>query len=554
LRGNLVNISALKTLLTVLLVLLGSGSISLTPELENVPFRPADPFLFLKSADSHNHHALTATQESKKTTPAYSLDMGTSSTVPISVQVEALLSSYDITANKMGESASTVPTKVSATKRDAATRVQLRHVQKTTSDPFSIPSSELPVNERGSEFGTPGDEQIFGAPDDPDIPIGVLTSMVEDDPWGDTLSLEDENPFFHPLQELIEDQSALNDSQDASPTDQTDENSGDSGNDNQDQPPNDSGGEDQTNDGQDNSGGASGDTSDGDSEDVQEPDPEKIEVILFSGQQKKDRNKRNKTKSGNVYSVVTSVAVQLDETHFELDTGKIIEIDFDWIHCNANYGEFFFFDDFNRDGATDFLRCTKKRSKCTLYVNTGSDWVAMQPFTLPYQPTGVVRMSFSSTKKKQLTFYSSQAGVIDFLEDLGNFQSLFTLNFPPEYDGLAASDFNHDGLDDLVLLNFNDNTVSYLLNVNGQSLRPLSYNLPVFSEPRQISFCPTSEAVCVDIWHCQYEPTNLIYIKKSKKKKISALSFSTLSPQTYLLLGDFDKDGVVDIGFGHMIN
>jgi hypothetical protein len=165
-------------------------------------------------------------------------------------------------------------------------------------------------------------------------------------------------------------------------------------------------------------------------------------------------------------------------------------------------------------------------------------------------------MSFTGNDRKQLAYYSRQSSSIDFLEyreDLISDSNSLVVPFSNKYDAMAAMDFNEDGYDDIVLLNFNSNRATYLLNVDGQALRPLSVNLPLVGRPEFVSFAPTPGRNKVRFLMSPYGDRSLLFLVTRKSGILPISCLSSLSPNTCLLLGDFDLDGLVDLAVGHFV-
>jgi len=404
----------------------------------------------------------------------------------------------------------------------------------TVSAPFSEPSPDWQQMQTA----------FLGAPDDPEFPIAVLASMVEEDPWTDTLSLEDENPFAHLIQELTGGDSDENENPE-NPDDQEhpdqpadeDPQPDDNHNDDQDDP--------------DNPDIDPGGSDNGDDPDEEEP-TEKLAQILFVPDSKLGNFLRM---TGCRSRADTFILDQLDEIHFEAENGYSLTIEYDFFISGAQLDAFFLADDFTDDGLTD-LFCTLKTSPvCSLLLNTRSDFELAHMFQLPYVPTGLVQLSFFDPQNKQLACYSKQVGAIDFLENIGgqHFQSLLTLPFPSSYDGIARSDFNNDGFDDLILLNFTQNTASYLVNIQGISLRILSQNLPHFPSPELVVFNPTVDGPRARLWLLDYSDQTLLYVIGSNNTAIPLASYAGLSRGNCLLIGDFNQDEIVDFAIGRVL-
>ena len=135
----------------------------------------------------------------------------------------------------------------------------------------------------------------------------------------------------------------------------------------------------------------------------------------------------------------------------------------------------------------------------------------------------------------------------------GTFGILLSFPLPTGYDGVVGVDFTLDGYDDLVLQNLNHNRVNYLANDAGDGFRPLSANAPTFPGPVMGRFQPRPNQSKAKFWLCQYGDQNLVYMVNRYNRSVPVLLFSDLGVETCLILADFDQNGTVDTGVGHIV-
>lgn len=376
------------------------------------------------------------------------------------------------------------------------------------------------------------DENIGEHNSGPEISFDLLADMVSDDPWQDILSESEDNPFSHVIYEMSSSRggnggSSANESGDSSGN-TADNSAGD----------NTGQAQDQGDSSSDNGGRlpTGGDDADQDDDDGVFP-----QVMVFWAE------------SGvNQYACTA----QLGNNRFRFGPGDIRKIDFTWLPYSRSLDEHYLLDDFNHDGLTDVLITPRSKLTCQLHLNAGEGWTALPAVSLPYVPTSASRISLPDSTMRNLVYYSNTLQIMEILEMRGNgaFNSVLRFQVPANFDSLSTADFNRDGLDDLVLINFEQNRAFYLLNVNNRAFRPMSGNLMNFSLSELIRFVPKPSGLEAKLWWCTYGTQNLLYLANYRSRPVPVATLNPLDAKSCLLLGDFNQDGIPDIGIGRLVN
>jgi hypothetical protein len=381
-------------------------------------------------------------------------------------------------------------------------------------------------------FRNQADEPGSGAAavEEPTIPLSLLVNMVGEDPWMNTLSQAEENPFTHAIRQEVastENTAAQSSSQTGTQTTQPSQ-----GNSNGATPPADA-------------SNTSGNTNPPGEE--QEPG-----TSTSSGEAKPEAVLFVASASGSV------VALRADcesDRVFRIDQNRVLEVEHISFLETKDYNDYFIVSDFNQDGLADVLRTGKSDGAYQLFLNEGSGWTPMSPGSLPFHPSCGAWLKILDPVDRQLAFINPRQRLLEVLQAFGDgtFGSLFSFSLPGDYDALAGEDFTHDGYDDLILQNFSQNKANYLANAAGAGFRPLATNAPSFPQPVMGRFTPRPNQGKASFWFCQFETQNLVYIVNRYSRAVPVVLFGDFGVETCLILADFDQNGTVDIAVGHIV-
>jgi hypothetical protein len=112
-------------------------------------------------------------------------------------------------------------------------------------------------------------------------------------------------------------------------------------------------------------------------------------------------------------------------------------------------------------------------------------------------------------------------------------------------------DFDGDGVNDLLLTNYSDLTVSVYLNQKDATFVE-STVLPLQSFPFLQSKADLNGDGIDDVVYVQHVGDQIsIVVVNGKDGSISSLANTMLDPSIYYVLGDFNQDGVIDIAIAH---
>ena len=369
------------------------------------------------------------------------------------------------------------------------------------------------------------DDPVTSNPSDitePVVPIAVLATLVNEDPWNGALEPGDDNPFTQVLlQTDPEPDAAANDAN----------GNADNGADTHPDPDDPSAG--------DSNADTTSETSDTDAASTVESSEGNPKCVVFV-----------RSATGQTASLF---AERIDENHFELDNGTVMEIRL----CGSfvdRRGDptFLLIDDFNNDLLTDALNIQQSSGACRLFLNTGAELAPLRPFTPSSRPKFGSQLPFYEPGSRQLVLYSTENKTLEIYENWGSgqFELYASIPLAYKYDGIASSDFNGDGFGDLILQNLQYNRVSFLQNVNGQALRLLAAP-PPFSSPVLMQFSPWPGRSPARFWLCDYGDQLMIYPVTSGPDRLAVL-LNRLEADNCLVVGDFNQDNRLDFAIGRI--
>jgi len=399
-------------------------------------------------------------------------------------------------------------------------RLDLAALSPGTRTPFDAD----PANARG----TAREALIFtaetmpvDAAGDPALAFSLLGKNPGEDPLEEIFPISDENPFTMVIRGS---QGEPGQTDDGDPADDSDQNPGDQDGDN-------SGGDDSQVDPGDPNETPGGET---------EPITPKPEAVLILP-----------TTTG---TPVVLCAEQLDQQQFRLNGTDVLKIQFNWFSSRRRYDHFLLVDDLNEDSLSDVCFTDHATGFCQIYYNAGITWTALPHSYLSTRPICATRLSFMKNAPNQIAFYSPVSNTVEILESRSDGSFLSSLGFPMtfSFDGIVDYDFNGDHFSDLVMNNFAQNTRLLYQNLRGNSLKAYRGVAPAFPAPLKGQFKPWPEDGEYSFWLCQFGEKFLVYLVNRNRDTVPGLLYGPLSPGACLLLGDFDQDGNVDLGFGSL--
>jgi len=401
-------------------------------------------------------------------------------------------------------------------------------IPSTTSAAGHTPTT-LAVSQRPSpaptRIGKVSDSFVSGDPSEitePVVPIAVLATLVNEDPWNGAFEPSDDNPFTQVL--LQTDPEPDNSAHDAN-------GSADDGSDASSHAGDESSGDDGAD--------AASETSDTDIASTVESSEGDPEFVVF-----------HRSAAGQTVNLLTR---RIDERHFKMDNGAVLEIQLCGTFLDRRGDPcFLLFDDFNNDFLTDALNIQQSNGACRLFLNTGAELAPMRAFTPDNRPQFGTRLPFFEPGSRQLTLYCPENNVLDIYEDwgIGRFELSVSIPLAYKYDGIASSDFNGDGFGDLVLQNLKYNRVNYLRNISGQALQLLA-TPPPFTPPTLVQFSPWPGRAAAKFWLCDYKDQLMIYPVISGPGRLAAL-LNRLEADNCLVVGDFNQDNRIDFAIGRI--
>ena len=359
------------------------------------------------------------------------------------------------------------------------------------------------------------------------IPLAILVAGLGEDPWVNTLSLAEENPFTHVLH-------SAGTQAEASVTTLSGENSSTTGTNGSTSTLVNQGATPPT-------GDILGPSVDTGAEIAVSSGETRPEVVLFL------------TSAGGGVTAVR--AAYEGGRSFQISQSSSMEIDYISFDGNRSCSDYYIFSDFNEDGLGDLLRTSKFSGIYQLFLNNGHSWTPMLSAKLPFRPAFGTWLALLSRSYNQLLLYNADNRKLELLQCSGDgaFQMISSFSLPGDYDGVVGVDFTQDGFDDLVLQNLGLNRVNYLANADGYGFRPLASSAPRFPDPVLGSFHAWPNMREAKYWLCQYGNQNFVYLFDRLGRPQPVLLFEDPGVGTCLILADFDQNGSLDIGVGHIV-
>ena len=227
--------------------------------------------------------------------------------------------------------------------------------------------------------------------------------------------------------------------------------------------------------------------------------------------------------------------------------------------------------DFNHDGYPDLaVSYLQDNAVRVLTGNGGGRFNMATAYPVGNQPYAIAAGDLNNDGYADLvtanTSLSSKPGTISVLmnkaDGSGTFASAqtYTVGWLPY--GVAIGDLNGDGIPDLAVTNYGDNTVSILYGQSGGGFTG-SQTLPTCTNPYGVAIGDTRHSGQNDIAVTCYRTGQLeVFLNNSmmpyqappaQASFQSPQIFSTDSFPTAVIMGDFNRDGILDIVTGNSI-
>ena len=220
---------------------------------------------------------------------------------------------------------------------------------------------------------------------------------------------------------------------------------------------------------------------------------------------------------------------------------------------NIDNQESISFGDLNGDGFPDLVITNMVTNKTLIYLNDGQgNYDLYSEIDGGRGPAAAAIADFNDDGSSDIAviIQTDKSIVVDG-KGLRKFIFLPTSPIDKEYSSVIPYDFNGDGLNDLLLTNYSDLTVSVYMN-QGDGTFVESTSLPMQSYPYLQYTADLNGDGIADLVYVQHVGNQIsIVVVDGKDGTISSLANTALDPYFYYVLGDFNQDGVIDIAIAH---
>lgn len=220
---------------------------------------------------------------------------------------------------------------------------------------------------------------------------------------------------------------------------------------------------------------------------------------------------------------------------------------------NINNQESISFGDLNGDGFPDLVVTNMVTNKALIYLNDGQgNYNIYSEIDGGLGPVAATISDFNGDGSPDVAvLFQTTQNIVTDGKGIRKFIFLPTSPVDKQYSSLIPYDFDGNGINDLLLTNYSDLTVSVYLN-QGDGTFVESTSLPIQSFPLLQYKADLNGDGIDDLVYVQHIGNQIsIVVVNGKDGTISSLVNTALDPSIYYVLGDFNQDGVIDIAIAH---
>ncbi|MGD0101093.1 MAG: VCBS repeat-containing protein [Acidobacteriota bacterium] len=209
--------------------------------------------------------------------------------------------------------------------------------------------------------------------------------------------------------------------------------------------------------------------------------------------------------------------------------------------------------DLNGDGFPDLVITSRVNNRAFVYINDGQgNYVLKSDIYGGFGPAAAAIANFGGDGSPDIAvMLADDKRIVVDGNGLRRFIFLPTSLIDRVYSSIMPYDFDGDGVNDLLLTNYSDLTVSVYLNQKDATFVE-STVLPLQSFPFLQSKADLNGDGIDDVVYVQHVGNQVsIVVVNGKDGSISSLANTISDPSIYYVLGDFNQDGVIDIAIAH---
>jgi hypothetical protein len=250
-------------------------------------------------------------------------------------------------------------------------------------------------------------------------------------------------------------------------------------------------------------------------------------------------------------SVAVQPAIRMDgeENSFEFPGLGTQSFGLDIVQRTKDGRESVTFGDLNGDGIWDLIVTNKGTSKAYIYLGFGdgryefstdlSGGVGASSATIgDFNNDGSIDVAVAYLTDKRI--------VIDG-KGLRKFIFFPTSNTNEQPYSILPHDFNNDGLEDLLVLNYDDFSASVYLNQGSTTFAPSQRMELSAISISQVKLDLNSDSIEDLVYLEHLDDQVSLVMRDGKDNSVVSLGNFVLNPSVSLVLGDFNKDGLVDV-------
>ncbi len=207
--------------------------------------------------------------------------------------------------------------------------------------------------------------------------------------------------------------------------------------------------------------------------------------------------------------------------------------------------------DINGDYFSDYVLLNKKEGNATIFLNFFNEFIFDKNLFLGEKIVSCCCFKMEEDRETILCGLSRNTNELLFYKLYPNTlsQMVFKTGLLNRYSGILSDDFNNDGFEDLLLSEISKNKYLYLKNIGGKEISPFLTNIP-FTRPPAVLKIYVKKDDSIEFTTFETKNSMDIFLNENNLPYLIC-SMKNLSMDVFILISDFNNDGVPDLGIGH---